>query len=201
MQEYFKILGISENATDEEIEFAYQKLKNQYARDRFLEGEPGNEAARMLTKVETAYHEIMSSRKSKTQTENESSADLAEVDRLIRNGDITRAQEALDNIRNRTAEWHYLQSVIFYKKNWVNESKKQLEIALSMEPHNKKYADDFAKLKQKMEYNERQFKGSQTQDPNEQDIRNRQMGGEANSCLSFCATWCCLDMMCSMCCR
>ena len=31
MQEYFKILGLSENATDEEIEFAYQKLKNKYS--------------------------------------------------------------------------------------------------------------------------------------------------------------------------
>ncbi|MBE5754255.1 MAG: hypothetical protein E7340_02850 [Clostridiales bacterium] len=201
MQEYFKILGLSENATDEEIEFAYQKLKNQYSRDRFLEGDPGNRAARMLTKVETAYHEIMAVRKSQSETESESAADLSEVDRLIRNGDITAAQEALDNVRNRTAEWHYLQSVVFYKKNWVNESKKQLEIALSMDPHNQKYADDFAKLKQKMEYNEKQFKGAQTQDPNQQDIRDRQMGGEANNCLSFCATWCCIDMMCSMCCR
>ncbi len=201
MQEYFKILGLSENATDEEIEFAYQKLKNKYSRDRFLEGEPGNRAAKMLTKVETAYYEIMAARKTQTQTESESTADLSEVDRLIRSGDMTAAQEALDNVRNRTAEWHYLQSVVFYKKNWVNESKKQLEIALSMDPHNQKYADDFAKLKQKMEYNEKQFKGAQTQDPSEQDIRDRQMGGDANNCLSFCATWCCLDMMCSMCCR
>ena len=49
MQEYFKILGLQPNATEEEIENAYQTLKNQYSRDRFLEGELGNEAARNLT--------------------------------------------------------------------------------------------------------------------------------------------------------
>ena len=44
-----------------------------------------------------------------------------------------------------------MQSVIFYKKNWVNESKKQLEIAINMEPHNNKYSEAYSKLKQKIE--------------------------------------------------
>ena len=58
MQEYYKILGLSENATDEEIDAQYEKLKERYSRERFYEGEIGNEAARNLTKLETAYTEI-----------------------------------------------------------------------------------------------------------------------------------------------
>ena len=59
MQEYYKVLNISADATNEEVENAYKTLKAKYSKERFMEGEIGNEAARMLTKVETAYFEIM----------------------------------------------------------------------------------------------------------------------------------------------
>ena len=62
MQEYYKILGLSLDATDEEVETAYRELKDKYMRERFYEGEIGNQAAKNLTKVETAYQEIMASR-------------------------------------------------------------------------------------------------------------------------------------------
>jgi curved DNA-binding protein CbpA len=199
MQEYYKILGLSVDASEEEIENAYRTLKDKYSRERFYEGEIGNEAARNLTKVETAYHEIMSSKK-KVQDE-EVVNDYSEVEKLIKSGNINMAQEKLDNFSERNADWHYLQSVIFYKKNWLNESKKQLEIALNIEPYNSKYSDALTKLKQKMEYNDRQYQGSYNQNT-QQPQYDRQMGGvDSNNCLSFCATWCCMDMLCSICCR
>ena len=79
------------------------------------------------------------------------------------------------------------------------------EIAVNMEPFNTKYTKAFATLKERMEYNERQFKagnmgGGAYSDPNAQQ-NDRQMGGDASNCLSFCATWCCMDLMCTMCCR
>ncbi len=203
MQEYYKILNISSDATNEEVEQAYKTLKEKYSRDRFLEGEQGNEAARNLTKVETAYHEIMASRKVVDDGE-KVKYDFSEVEQLIKKGDVAGAQAKLDDVYERNAEWHYLQSVIFYKKNWVNESKKQLEIAINMEPHNPKYAEDYAKLKQKIEYNERQFKSGNASygAGGFEGDADRQMGGsDMNNCMSFCATWCCMDMLCSLCCR
>ena len=65
MQENYKILGISESATDEEVENAYNTLKEKYQKDRFLEGEAGNLAAKNLTKIKTAYQEIIEDRKKK----------------------------------------------------------------------------------------------------------------------------------------
>ena len=200
MQEYYKILGVSEDATDAEIEEKYNKLKEKYSRERFYEGEIGNEAARNLTKLETAYIEIKNARTNKTDDKGVVH-DFSEIENLIKNGDLTGAQAKLDDVSDRSAEWHYLQSVVFYKKNWINESKKQLEIALNMDPHNNKYSDAYTKLKQKMAYNESQFHSGNAQG-GAYSGGDRQMGGDgANDCLSFCATWCCMNMLCNMCCR
>lgn len=203
MQENYKILGVSENATEQEITDAYNALKNKYSKDRFLEGEAGNEAAKNLTKLENAYAEVMSNLHNQNSTTTNESQNLSDVEKLLKNGQLDKAQAALDDITDRNAEWHYLQSVIFYKKNWFNESKKQLEIAMDMEPKNSKYADSYTKLKQKMNYTDRQFhSGNAGYNAAGDPSQNRQMGGDgANDCLSFCATWCCMDMMCHMCCR
>ena len=199
MQEFYKILGVSETTTDAEIDAQYLKLKEKYSRERFYEGEIGNDAARNLTKLETAYAEIKRNRGEKVN-ESGTTYNFSEVESLIKANKINEAQSVLDDINDRNAEWHYLQSVIFYKKNWINESKKQLEIALNLEPHNQKYADAYSKLKQKITYNESQFRSGNAQGAYVGD--DRQMGGSgANDCLSFCATWCCMNMMCNMCCR
>ena len=202
MQEFYKILNVDSYATDEEVERAYRELKEKYSKERFYEGEVGNEAARMLTKVETAYHEIMESRrKSSKNDDNTSTNDFSDVERLIRSGNISGAQIRLDDYTDRNAEWHYLQSVIFYKKNWMSESKKQLEIAVNMEPYNTKYTEAYSKLKQKIEFNDRQFHSGNANYSQSNAYEQRQMGDTDNGCLSFCTTWCCMNLMCNMCCR
>lgn len=201
MQENYKILNIDENATDEQVESAYRALKEQYQKDRFLEGEAGNLAAKNLTKLETAHFEIMEDRAKKTNVEGKTVENFDKVEQFIRNGDLTGAQNALDEYNDRTAEWHYLQSVIFYKKNWVNESKKQLEIAINMDPKNVKYAQSYTILKQKMEFNEQQFRGGYTNYYGQQGHEQPQMGRTDDQCCSYCATMCCMNLMCNMCCR
>ena len=131
-KQYYDLLGVTENSTDEEIEARYNALKKKYSEDRFLEGEAGNEAARMLNRIEAAYTEIMSERRER-RTASDTASSYAKVEQLIRDGKIAEAQAALDSFNERPAEWHYLQSVVFYRKSWVNESKKQLEIAMQMD--------------------------------------------------------------------
>ena len=200
MQKYFEILGVDKNATQEEIEKAYLEKKAKLSKDRFLEGEAGNEAARQLTILETAYYEI-NANKTKVIEGADNMYDFSEIETLIKQGNISLAQAKLDDVNQRDAEWHYLQSVIFYKKNWVNESKKQLEIALNLEPHNQKYSNAYVKLKEKIEYNDRQFNNN-AYGANYQSADNRQMGGtDTNGCVDYCLTMCCMNMMCNMCCN
>ena len=199
MQEYYKILGVSENASIEEIENAYNTLKKQYSNDRFLEGEAGNQAAKNLTKLENAYNEIMNNKNGGDLFDDNTSYE--QVEKFIRDGDLNRAQDALDGFSSRDAEWHYFQSVIFYKKNWKNESLKQLEIAMNMDPSNDKYSSAYAKLKNKMNADANAFRsGNAHYGADGNPETNRQMGG-TNDCFTFCATWCCMDMLCSICCQ
>ena len=203
MKEYYKILGIDENATDEEITASYHQLKEKYSEDRWLDGEAGNEAARMLTKVETAYREIMSGRKeTKTNTEGQNSYE--KISELLKQDKISEAQSLLDNFNERGAEWHYLQAVVYYKKNWTNDSKKQLEIAMQMDPDNQKYRSAYGKLNARASQQanpQAQNPYARNSAPNDPYDDRRQMGGNAcGDCISCCYTYLCIDCLFSICC-
>ncbi len=198
MKEYYEFLGLPESATDEEIEARYQELKAKYGEDRWLDGEAGNEGARNLTKLETAYREIVAVRKETSQNTTGQDA-YEEISQLLKNNDISAAQARLDEFNERSAEWHYLQAVVFYKKNWTSDSKKQLEIAIEMDPSNDKYRAAYGKMNARTEQ-----QNQQTQNPyarNQPYEEPQQMGGNACSeCISCCYTYLCVDCLFSLCC-
>ena len=99
-------------------------MEEKYQEERFFEGEVGNNAAKMLTEIEIAYNEIKSYRQEQAEFGQQSEAFLT-VESAIKSGNLTLAQTLLDDFNERDAEWHYYQSVIFYKKNWINESNSQ----------------------------------------------------------------------------
>lgn len=211
-QEYYDILGVNENSTDEEINEKYRALKKKYNNDRWLEGEAGNEAAKMLNKIDVAYQEILSYRREQERANQKGTA-FGDVENLLKSGsddDLAKAQEKLDAFSERNAYWHYLQGVLFYKKNWTNECKKQIEIAMQLDPDNAKYKDAYDKLCKQGEKGGK-AKGSSADadegrnasysydgDPYEGD----QMGGSACSeFFSWCTTICCINAMCNLCCN
>lgn len=198
MNEYYRFFGVDENATDEEIEARYNELKKKFEEDRWLDGEAGNEGAQNLTKLETAYAEIKTARAQKEREETGGSAALEEVAALLKENKVNEAQAKLDAFNERNAEWHYLQACVFYKKNWTNESKKQLEIAIELDGDNKKYREAYGKLNAKNDYEKRSARNEHESEPVYDD---RQMGGNACSqCISCCYTYLCVDCLFSLCC-
>ncbi len=198
-KEYYELLQVNEDCTDEEIEASYKALKEKYNQEKWQDGEAGMNAAKMLGKLDAAYAEIMADRKEKKQNTSGSSA-FDEVSELIKKGDISGAQARLDSFNERNAEWHYLQSVVFYKKNWMNESKKQLEIAIQMDATNTKYRDAYDKLKARADY-QQQTGGAPNTNPNV-NTGDEQMGGNwCANCASFCYTWMCVNCLFNLCCN
>lgn len=143
----YEILGLTGSATREEVDARYKELREKYQRDRFLPGEEGEEASERLQQIEMAYRDILTqmeeSKQSATFTSDEG---YDEVQRLINDGKLSEAQALLDARETRDAEWHYVQSILFYKQNWFLESKKQLELACQLDPTNERYKQSLDKL-------------------------------------------------------
>jgi len=208
MKEHYQLLGLTETATDEEITARYNELHAKYNEDKWLDGEAGNDAAKLLSKLEIAYQEIMDARKEQNRNTEGKSA-FEEISELLKEDKIAEAQARLDAFNERTAEWHYLLAVVYYKKNWSNESKKQLEIAIEMDPDNQKYRSAYGKMNAKEEYEknqQQQQQNQQQQNPYTNGMAmddDAQMGGTngCSNCVSCCYTWLCIDCLFSCCCR
>lgn len=134
------------------------------------------------------------------------------MEELIKNGDIQEAQRVLDGFNERGGYWHYLQSVVFYRKNWINESKKQLEIAIQLEPDNAKYKETYRKLNEKISNDAANAAGAGRESAGngsayrgetmDSDASDNQMGGNfCAQCLDCCYTYLCLSCLCDSCCR
>ncbi|MDE7083425.1 MAG: phage protease [Clostridia bacterium] len=203
-----ELFGLEEGATLEEIKASYDALREKYLEDRFKDGEVGNEAAKMLTKIDVAYAELESELKESNSSDG---GDLYEkVEAYLKDGNFTEAQHVLDSFNERGGRWHYLQSVVFYRKNWINESKKQLEIAIQLEPENAKYKETYRKLNEKINYDAQS--GAQSQGTNsngayqgqtmDSQPSEGQMGGSfCASCIECCYLNMCLNCLCNGCCR
>ena len=130
----FVILGISKDSSQSEILEAYKTKRAYYQEHVFDEGDQGAQAARMLGQLDDAYQQAMELSHESATVSGEGESSFESVRDSIRNKDVEGAQRALDEISYRGAEWHYYQSIVFYEKNWLNDSKKQLEMAIQMDP-------------------------------------------------------------------
>lgn len=203
-----ELFGLDENATKDDIKAAYEALRAKYLEERFSDGEKGNNAAKMLTQIEVAYNELMNEM-AESSASDDGGSSFTKVEELIKAGDIQEAQRILDGFNERGGRWHYLQSVIFYRKNWINESKKQLEIAIQLEPDNEKYKEAYRKLSEKVNFDARNAgagapNGGQTvyqgQTVNSGD--DNQMGGNfCSNCIECCYLNLCINCLCNACCH
>ena len=203
-----ELLGLEEGASREQMEQAYRTKREKLLEDRFLDGEAGNEAARLLTKIDAAYEELCAEYAACESGEDGSAGSgFARVEELIKSGDLTEAQRALDQFNERGAQWHYLQSVLFYRKNWINESKKQLEIAMRLDAGNEKYRQAYEKLNEKIAYDASHNNGANNQSAYDGQTMNstysdNQMGGSfCASCVECCALNACINCLCNGCCH
>ncbi|MEG1528141.1 MAG: hypothetical protein RR248_01000 [Clostridia bacterium] len=141
----FEILGLTSSATREEVDASYRSIRETLRNLRFESGSVGEEASEKLQQLEQAYSDCLNELRSNqnTTTGQELYDDVKDA---IKASNFELAQQLLDGINTRDAEWHYIQSTIFFNKNWFVEAKKQLEYAISLEPNNTKYTESLDKL-------------------------------------------------------
>ena len=196
----YEILGLTKSATRDEIETRYRELREKYQRDRFLPGDEGEEASEKLQQLEVAYRDILIELDEQQQATNfTEDADYSKIQELITSGKLDEAQKLLDERSTRDAEWHYIQSILFYKRNWFLESKKQLELACQMEPDNQRYKQSLEKLTKIL--------ASNTISPDQMRTNSRpiddgpRVGAGNGTCTGSTCTDCLLCNACCNCCQ
>ena len=195
------ILGVDKNATQSEILEAYKQKRAYYQAHVFDEGESGAQAASMLNQLDDAYQQAMEMAIESATVTGEGESAYEQVKQAIRSKDIETAQKLLDDMSYRGAEWHYYQSVVFYEKNWLNDTKKQLEIALQMDPQNEKYKRALDNLKKKIDgsrpYDKEGAQGVYNADSTQTDRTYTQRDGAvADGICSACQALWCADCCC-----
>lgn len=145
MRDPYDVLGLPIGSSPEELKSRYEELKRKYSEERFAEGEAGNEAARNLNELESAWQLIKQDIR-RAETASAFGGEYGRVENAINGRDYDGAQRALDEIANHDAKWHYYQSIIFYKRDWLSESRAQLVIAIQMDPDNMKYHEALRKM-------------------------------------------------------
>jgi len=193
----YEVLGVTPNASNDEIKKAYRQLSKKYHPDSYVDNPLADLAEEKFKEVQAAYDEIMKQRQngsyfgsyshSGTNQQNYGAAGNQETVELqaARNYiNVRRFREALNvlaNINNRSAMWYYYSAIanmgIGNNLVAVDHAKQ----AAAMEPNNMEYVN-FA--------NQMQFRGQHYQ--NTGYGYGRQTMGTGNLC---CDLWC-LDSMC-----
>ncbi len=148
MKDPYSILGVSRDATDEEIKTAYRELVRKYHPENYTDDTPLKDlSSEKKQEINAAYDEIQKMRaggRSGSGQNNYSysgSTEYADIRRLINDRHFKEAEKALFAISeyDRTAEWHYLMSVVLMARGRVNDAMRELEIACNMDPTNLEY--------------------------------------------------------------
>lgn len=198
MKDPYSILGVSRDASDEEVKNAYRELARKYHPDNYKDDNPLKELAEdKMQEINAAYDEIQKMRAGKGSSHNynaytgSQSGKLGEIRRLIAEKRFANAEKELFTIPefDRGAEWHYLNSIILMQRNRVNDAMRELEIACSMDPSNMEY-----QRAKEMFNNTANSYGSTYY-----GYQQRPMRSASNDACDCCANLICLDCLCECC--
>ena len=151
MKDSYEILGISRDATDDEVKAAYRELARKYHPDNFDDDNPLKDLAKeKMQEINAAYDDITKSRENakknssgeqRSYTGGGSTGFYADVRRLVQARNFREAERALASVapKDRNAEWHYLTSVLLMHRGRTNDAMRELEIACNMDPGNVEY--------------------------------------------------------------
>lgn len=198
MNDPYSVLGVSADASDEEVKKAYRELARKYHPDRYHDNPLADLAEEKMKEVNEAYNAIQQSRSGgggyayQSQTSQPggyggyqsrySSASgnpqYAQARSAINRGDLGAAEQILQGMTNHDGEWYFLMGSVAYRKGWLDEARQNYQMACRMEPGNMEYSQALSMMQQ-----------------GGQPYRPYGTGGGVDMC-DICAAMYCCDCLC-----
>jgi molecular chaperone DnaJ len=144
----YEVLGVSENASEEEIKKAYKELVKKYHPDKYQDNPLADLAEEKLQEVNEAYDMLMKGRQGGAGGSYSSGGapDYNQVRRLIDLGNLAGAEQILNGTKDRSAEWYFLSGMVSYRKGWYDDAQSKIKTACDMAPSNIEYSQAYGRL-------------------------------------------------------
>jgi len=195
MKDPYQVLGVSRDATDDEIKAAYRELARKYHPDNYSDNPLSDLVEEKMKEINEAYETIQKERaagssssgsKSHGGAYNGYSGDLLHIRQLISSGHYSEAELKLDSMSSsdRGAEWHYLKGCVLLQRGAFYDAQRHIETACYMDPNNREYSNARASINRYAASGGRQYRTAGT--------------GGMDMC-DVCNTLICMDCLCECC--
>jgi len=204
MTDPYKVLGVSPNATDDEIKKAYKALVKKYHPDKYRDSDLADLATQKMSEVNAAYDQITKMRENERQRRKAESrhnsgssnysgssfsggsSDFAQIRAYLASGNNYEAEQALLRFSDseRVAEWHFLYGCVLLRKGQNIEAQFYFDKACSMDPYNEEYRAAREQLNRRA-----------NEFGNGYNTTQRTGGGGCSAC-DVCSTLMCADCCC-----
>lgn len=200
MLDPYSILGVSRDATDEEIKKAYRRLSRKYHPDANINNPNKAQAEEKFKEIQQAYDQIMKEREYGTGSGNyggfggaQNSSTYQDEEAMrrqaaanyVQSGHYQEALNVLSSLSQRNGQWYYLSAMANMGIGNNVKALNDIREAVRLEPNNSQYR----MLLQRMEGGGTWYQEMQSP-----------FGGMPSQDGDFCMKLCLANMACNLCC-
>ena len=148
MNDPYKVLGVSRDATDDEIKKAYRAMARKYHPDNYMNTPQSSLAEEKMKEINEAYEQIRKSRSEPFSQpaggyddQYDPRATYDRIRKCINEGSYAEADTLLEifAITDRGAEWNFLKGCVLLRRGYYYDAQKYLETACYLDPANAEY--------------------------------------------------------------